>query len=118
MNLRLSHDGIRIRTTTAEFEKLLSGRSISLELALPRDHVYRANVRPSPLSKWELATDPTGLWLTVPVAELQAFSESLPNRKGLEHAFDLANGGSVVVTMEVDVKDGRSRNPKSVVRSP
>ena len=105
MNLRLSHDGIRIRTTTAEFETLLSGRSISLELALPRDHVYRANVRPSPLSKWDLAIDPTGLWLTVPAAELQAFSESLPSRKGLEHSFDLANGGSVVVTMEVDVKD-------------
>jgi hypothetical protein len=105
MNLRLSDSGIRIRTTMAEFETLLSGRSISLELALPRDHLYRANVRPSALNVWELATDPTGLWLTIPAAELQAFSESLPSRKGLEHSFELANGGSVVVTVEVDVKE-------------
>ena len=105
MNLRLSDEGIRIRTTTAELEVLLSGRSIGLELALPRDHVYRANVRPSTLGQWQLATDPTGLWLTVPASELQALAQSLPSRKGLEHSFELANGGSVSVTVEVDVKE-------------
>ena len=105
MNLRLSDDGVRFRVTKTELTQLLAGRAISLELALPRDHVFRANVRPAMLNQWQLATDPTGLWLTIPSVDLKALSESLPSRKGLEHAFELTNGSPVIVTFEVDVKD-------------
>ena len=105
MNLRLSPNNIRFRVTQDEFEQLLSGRAVSMELALPRDHIYRASVRPSVLGKWQLEKDPTGLWLTVPAGDLNMFSESLPSRQGLEHAFELSNGGVINVTLEVDVKD-------------
>jgi hypothetical protein len=92
---------------------LLSGRAISLELGLPRDHVYRANVRPSVLGKWQLERDPTGLWLTIPAGELQALSEALPSRDGLRHNFELTNGGAIEVSFEVDLKD-KNRRRRSV----
>lgn len=110
MNLRLSPDGIRFRSSREEFAQLLSGRAISLELGLPRDHVYRANVRPSVLGKWQLERDPTGLWLTIPAGELQALSEALPSREGLRHSFELTTGDAIEVAFEVDLKDQRRRS--------
>lgn len=105
MKLRFADQSIRCRATRAELEVLLSGRAVSLELALPRDHTFRVNVRPSALGKWQLESDPTGVWLTIPAAELQTLSESLPSREGIEQQFPLTSGGSVTVSFEVDVKD-------------
>lgn len=107
MNVRFSYQSVRCRVKRAELEGLLAGRAISLEVALPRDHVFRVNVRPSPLAEWKLESDPTGLWITIPVQALQSLLESLPNREGIEHSFALANGQSVVVSFDVDVKEGR-----------
>ena len=105
MNIRFADHSVRCRATNVELASLLSGQAIALELTLPRDHVFRANVRPSPLGQWQLDSDPTGLWLTIPGAELRSLSESLPSRFGLEHRFELASGGYVTVSFEVDVKD-------------
>ncbi len=107
MNVRFSNQSVRCRVKRAELEGLLAGRAIALEVALPRDHVFRVNVRPSPLAEWKLDSDPTGLWITIPAQALQSLSESLPSREGIEHAFALANGEAVVVSFEVDVKEGR-----------
>ena len=105
MNVRFSEQTIRCRVKRAELEGLLRGRAVALEVALPRDHVFRVNVRPSPLEEWRLESDPTGIWVTIPTQALQSLADSVPSREGIEHAFELANGGSVVVTFEVDVKD-------------
>jgi hypothetical protein len=105
MNVRLADHSVRCRATNAELAILLSGRAIALELALPRDHVFRVNVRPSPLGQWQLDSDPTGLWLTIPTSALQELADSLPSRFGLEHRFELPADGYVVVNFEVDVKD-------------
>jgi hypothetical protein len=117
MKLRLSPGGIRFRVSKAELENLLSGRAISLEVVLPRDHVYRANVRPSVLGKWQLDTDPTGLWLTIPAGELQDLSEALPSREGLQHRFDLTMGAPLEVSFQVDVKDRSSRAATAAMNS-
>lgn len=107
MNVRFSNESVRCRVKRTELDGLLAGRAISLELALPRDHVFRVNVRPSALEEWKLDSDPTGLWITIPAQALQSLSESLPSREGIQHTFALGNGGSVVVSFEVDVKEGR-----------
>jgi hypothetical protein len=76
-------------------------------------------VRPAApvIGQWQLDSDPTGLWLTIPRDELASLAQSLPSKEGIEHAFDLANGdlangetsgsGRIVVSFDVDVKDAR-----------
>lgn len=104
MNVRFSEGAVRCRVTRAELERLLSGRAIELGVGLPRDHVFRMNVRPSTLEGWRLDSDPTGLWLTVARDDLEWLFESLPNKEGLTRTFDAANGGKVQVSFEVDVR--------------
>jgi uncharacterized protein DUF7009 len=103
MNVRFSDHAIRCRSTSAELQQLLTGRAIELELCLPRDRRFLVNVRPSALEKWQLDSDPTGIWLTIPRTQLEALAQMLPSKEGIEHAFETAQG-SVVVSFEVDVK--------------
>lgn len=104
MNVRFSAGTIRCRATSAELEQLLSGRAISLDLDLPRDRRLRINVRPSALQTWQLESDPTGIWVTIPRAELEEFGKTLPSREGIEHGFETAQG-KVTVSFEVDLRD-------------
>lgn len=105
MNIRFADHSIRCRITNAELESLLSGRALALTLALPRDRAFRVNIRPSTLEQWQLDSDPTGLWITVPNSALAELSQSLPSRFGLERQFDFPAGDYVLVNVEVDVKD-------------
>ena len=56
------------------------------------------------MSGWQLESDPTGIWITIPKTELQQLADSLPSREGIEHAFDVEEG-TVTVSFEVDVRD-------------
>ena len=103
MNVRFTADSIRCRLTPAEFALLNSGRAVELIVALPRNHAFKINVRPSALNQWQLASDPTGIWITVPANELKSLAETLPSREGIERSFDL-DAGSIVVNLEVDVR--------------
>jgi hypothetical protein len=105
MNIKLSSGELRLRIARRELDTLLSSRAISLHVELPRNHAFRVNVRPAAIGGWLLESDPTGVWITIPRAELEALSQSLPNRDGLEHSFELANGGSVAVIFEVDIRE-------------
>jgi len=105
MKVRFSEQAIRCRVAKAELASLLDGRALVLEVGLPRGHVFRMSVRPSPLNQWQLDSDPTGYWLTIPHREIEALRDSLPSREGLQKSFDLWDGGSVQVSFEVDVKD-------------
>lgn len=103
MNVRFSDQAIRCRATSAELQQLLTGRSLALELCLPRDRKFRISVRPAALETWQLESDPTGIWLSIPRSQLQALAHSLPSKEGIEHDFATAQG-SVAVKFEVDVK--------------
>ena len=106
MNIKFSDGAVRCRVSRAELDRLLSGRAVALEVQLPRNHAFRANVWPGAMAGWQLESDPTGIWITIPKAELQALSESLPSKEGIEQEFD-ATEGKVKVSFEVDVRESR-----------
>lgn len=101
MNLRFAAHSIRVRITRDEFQLLHDGKPLGLEISLPRGHVFRAKVNPA--NEWMFDSDPTGLWLSVPRAELAALLESLPAKEGISHAFS-THHGELELTLEVDVK--------------
>jgi hypothetical protein len=103
MNVRFSDRAIRCRATSAELQRLLTGRAIALELCLPRDRRFLINVRPAALETWQLESDPTGIWVSIPRSQLQALAEKVPSKEGLEHDFETAQG-SLAVVFEVDLK--------------
>jgi hypothetical protein len=104
MKVRFSDRAIRCRATSPELEQLLTGRAVALEVCLPRDRRFLVNVRPSALETWQLDSDPTGIWVSIPRSQLAALAKTLPSTKGIEHGFETAEG-SVVVSFEVDVRD-------------
>ena len=103
MNVRFSDRAIRCRATSAELQQLLTGRAIELELGLPRDRRFLVNLRPSALDKWQLESDPTGIWVSIPRSQLAALAQTLPSKEGIEHGFPTAQG-SVAVIFEVDLQ--------------
>lgn len=105
MNIKFSDEAVRCRVSRGELDRLLSGRAVALEVPLPRNHLFRANVWPGAMGGWQLESDPTGIWITIPKTELQALAESLPTRDGIEQDFDTATEGKVKVSFEVDVRD-------------
>ena len=106
MNIRFSDAALRCRVTREELQRLLAGRSLALEVPLPRTHSFRFSVRPALLGGWQLESDPTGIWLSIQRNDLEALFAALPSRHGLEQKFPTTQGADVVVTFEVDVKDG------------
>jgi hypothetical protein len=107
MNVRFSDQAIRCRATAGELQQLLTGRAITLDLVLPRDRRFRVNVRPSALETWQLDSDPTGVWVSIPRSRLEALAQTLPSKEGIEHSFETSQG-SVAVTFEVDLRKAPS----------
>ncbi|HKU17559.1 MAG TPA: hypothetical protein VJQ52_24405 [Steroidobacteraceae bacterium] len=103
MNVRFSDRAIRCRVTADELQQLLTGRAIALDLCLPRDRRFRVSVRPSALQTWQLDSDPTGVWVSIPRVELEALAQAVPSKEGIEHSFETSQE-SVTVTFEVDLK--------------
>jgi hypothetical protein len=109
VNVRFSDRHVRFRVVPHELELLLAGRSLALDVSMPRSHQFRASVNVTPLGDWQLDSDPTGLWLSIPRSALEDLAQSLPRKEGVEHSF--ATGGEeLAVDFEVDV-----RNEKKVV---
>lgn len=105
MNLRFAPHSIRIRVSADEFAQLHAGKSLGLEVPLPRGHVFRAKVNHSGTGDWQFDSDPTGLWLSIPRAELEQLARALPAREGVMHPF-ATHHGELQVSLEVDVKSG------------
>lgn len=106
MNIRFSEEALRCRVNRDELHRLLAGRAVALEVPLPKNHSFRASVTPALLGGWQLETDPTGVWLSIPRLELEALAEALPTRDGIEQKFATAKGTDVLVSFEVDVRQG------------
>ena len=109
VNVRLGEHSLRWRVTRAEVDILLSGRAVKLLLALPRAHSFQVVARTSAIQGWQLDSDPTGLWLTLPRAELQALADSLPTKEPIEHSLDV-DGHELKLSFEVDVRDKKNAN--------
>jgi hypothetical protein len=109
MNVRFADRQIRFRVAQEELERLLSGRSLALDVSMPRAHKFRASVSVTPLGDWQLDSDPTGLWLSVPRAEVEQLAQDLPRKEGLEHDFEVGIGSSVAVALEVDVRQSKAQ---------
>jgi hypothetical protein len=107
MNIKFSDGAVRCRVSRAELDRLLTGRAVPLEVQLPRNHVFRASVWPGAMPGWQLESDPTGIWITIPKSELQTLAESLPSKEGIEQEFE-ASEGTVKVSFEVDVRDKKT----------
>jgi len=103
MNIRFADRHIRFRVSSPELERLLTGRSLTLDVPMPRSHQFRANISVTPLTEWQLDSDPTGIWLTLPRTALEELLQQLPSKEGLEREFQL-DGASLRVSFEVDLR--------------
>jgi len=108
MNFKFAANSIRVRISTDEFSQLRSGKTLSLEVPLTGHHVFRAKLNLS-IDQWHFDSDPTGMWVSVPRAEVEALGEALPSKDGIEHQF-VTNKDDLTVSLEVDV---RKRNKSS-----
>jgi hypothetical protein len=101
MDVEFSAGAVSCRVTREELGKLLSGRAITLDVVLPKEHRFRMNVRPAALNGWSLESDPTGLWLSIPRTELEAFEKSIESTSGMERTMETSSGGALQVRLEV-----------------
>ena len=107
MNIRFSDQHIRFRVSQSELDQLLTGRRLVLAVPMPRAHQINANVSVTQMGDWQLDSDPTGLWLSIPRDALTQFASNLPSKEGIEHEFDLGQGKNLSVGFEVDLKVNR-----------
>jgi hypothetical protein len=103
MNIRFAEQQIRFRVASQELERLMAGRSLALNVPMPRAHQFRVSVNATPIGNWQLDSDPTGLWLSLPRAALEELQQALPSKEGLLHNFD-TDGGPIAVAFEVDLR--------------
>ena len=104
MDVRFSGQALYCQITRSELERLSSGRAIDLIVQLPKHHIFRMTVRPSPMSAdrggWQLDMDPTGIWLTIPRAELEPLGQTTTLAERLVHDFAVSDTQTVQVLLE------------------
>jgi hypothetical protein len=107
VNVRFSEGAVRCRVTKEEFEQLLGSGTLKLVVELPRSHTLQVTVRAAVFGPWLVESDPTGIWIGIPRAELQQLAQALPSREGITHAFVLDAAQPLQVSFEVDVRKRR-----------
>lgn len=104
MDVRFSGQALYCQITRSELARLSSGRAIDLAVQLPRHHCFRLSVRPSPMSAdrggWQLDSDPTGIWLTIPRAELELLGQTTAFAERLTRDFPVSDRERVQVVLE------------------
>ena len=104
MDVRFSGQALYCHLSRAELARLASGRSVDLHAALPRNHAFRVSVRPSILAAdrggWQLESDPTGIWVTLPRTELEQLGQTESFAERLVHDFPVAPNQQVQVILE------------------
>jgi len=103
MNFRFAPNSLRVRVSGEEFSQLRNGRTLSLEVFLTGHHAFKARVSVANDREWHLDSDPTGMWISVPRSDIEALSESLPSKEGIEHLFETSRD-NLILSLEVDVK--------------
>lgn len=105
MNIRFSEGALRCRIGQEELQRLLSGRAVTLDVAMPGNRSFHTSVQPAIVGDWQLQSDPTGIWISIPRREVESLAQAVPSRSGIEHEFATANGTGVRVSLEVDMRD-------------
>ena len=104
MDVRFSGQALYCQISRAELATLASGRSVDLIVSLPRHRSFRVSVRPSAMSAdrggWQLDSDPTGLWLTIPRAELEQLGQTETFAERLMRAFPVSANQQMQVILE------------------
>lgn len=104
MDVRFSGQALYCHISRAELERLASGRSVDLNVSLPRHHAFRVSLRPSIMSAdrggWQLESDPTGIWVTIPRAELEQLGQTESFAERLVHDFPVSANQQVQVILE------------------
>jgi hypothetical protein len=104
VDVRFSGQTLFCQITRSELARLASGRAIDLVVQLPKHHSFRVSVRPSPMSAdrggWQLDSDPTGTWLTIPRAELELLGQTTTFAERLTRDFAVSDREHVQVILE------------------
>lgn len=104
MDVRFSGQSLYCQISRDELERLSSGRSVDLIVSLPRHRSFRVGVRPSAMSAdrggWQLESDPTGLWLTIPRAELAQLGQTETFAERLMRDFPVSSTQQMKVIVE------------------
>ena len=115
MEVRFSGQALYCQITRSELQRLVTGRAIDLVVQLPKHHSFRMSVRPSPMGAdrggWQLDSDPTGIWLTIPRAELELLGQTTTFAERLTRDFPISDQEHVQVILEAvpdEDKDDRS----------
>ena len=101
MDLRFAAASIGIRINRDELSKLYAGNSIGLSVSMPRSHAFCVKLSQANLSDWQFDSDPTGLWLSVPRAELALLVEKATGQKSIEHQF-ATQGEMLTIVLQVE----------------
>jgi hypothetical protein len=105
VDVRFSGQALYCQISRAELETLASGRSVDLIVSLPRHRSFRVGVRSSAMSAdrggWQLQSDPTGIWLTVPRTELEQLGQTETFAERLMRDFPVSEDRQIQVILEV-----------------
>lgn len=109
MDVRFSGQTLYCQISRSELGCLAAGRAIDLKVALPRHHAFRMSVRPSAMSAdrggWQIETDPTGIWLTIPRTELELLGQTTTFAERLMREFPVSATETVKVVLEAVADD-------------
>ena len=104
MDVRFSGQALYCQISRTELATLTSGRSVDLIVSLPKHRTFRVSVRPSAMSAdrggWQLDSDPTGLWLTIPRAELEQLGQTETFAERLMRDFPVTSSQQIQVIVE------------------
>ena len=104
MDVRFSGQTLLCQIGRVELERLSSGRAVDLVVSLPRHHAFRLSLRPSVMSGdrgWQLESDPTGIWITIPRTELEQLGQTTTFAERLVHDFPVTSSEHAQVILEV-----------------
>lgn len=103
MKVQLQGQRIRLRIQEAELEHLFDGGEVENRTRYPDGRVKVQRVSLSSRLAWQRTHD--GWFITLPAAEVRAYSKRLPTREGLRFTFDADDGTELELLFDVDVRD-------------
>jgi hypothetical protein len=110
VDVRFSGQSLYCQITRSELARVAAGLSVDLIFQLPKHRSFRVSLRPSSMSAdrggWALESDPTGIWLTIPRAELEMLGQTTTFAERLTREFE--NVHVILEALPDEDKDDRS----------